>query len=99
MTVPKHEIRPTDANVEQWLDQLDPSTAEARDAAHFRAIMAANQALATAEHNLRQAVADARAAGDSWAIVGGALGVTKQAAQQRFGQGRAIAPVPDTRKH
>lgn len=34
---------------------------------------------------LRKAVADARAAGVEWAEIGQALGVTKQAAHQRFG--------------
>lgn len=98
MTLPQHETHPTDADVERWLDQLDPRTIEARDAAHFRAIIAASQALAAAEQDLRQAVASARAAGNSWAIVGAALGTTKQAAQQRFGQGRATTDVPVTRQ-
>ncbi len=35
--------------------------------------------------SLAPAVADARNAGCSWASIGEALGVTKQAAQQRFG--------------
>lgn len=33
----------------------------------------------------RQAVAGARGAGATWAVVGQALGMTRQAAQQRFG--------------
>jgi hypothetical protein len=82
--VHKHEVRPIDSDVEQWLDQLDPATVEARDATHFRRIIAANKAFLAAETELRNAVAAARAAGDSWAIVGAALGVTRQAAQQRF---------------
>jgi ketosteroid isomerase-like protein len=85
MTIPKHKTRPAHDDTEQWLDQLDPTTVEARDATHFRAIIAANEALADAERDLHQAVADARAAGDSWAVVGAALGISKQAAQQRFG--------------
>ena len=66
------------------LDDLDPAVSPARDASHFRAIIAANEAVASAESQLRSAVHAARAAGDSWAIVGAALGVSKQAAQQRF---------------
>lgn len=69
---------------EQWLDQLDPAHLDFRDAAHVRAIIAAAQALTAAEENLRQAVADARAAGDSWTLIGAALGTSKQAAHERF---------------
>lgn len=66
------------------LDGLDPAATSARDAAHFRAIIAANEALASAEERLREAVRAARDAGDSWTVIGAALGVSKQAAQQRF---------------
>lgn len=68
------------------LDGLAPSGHPPRDATHFRRVVAANEALARAEGELRSAVAAARAAGDSWMIVGTALGVSKQAAQQRFGR-------------
>jgi len=69
---------------ETGLDDLDPAATPARDASHFRAIIAANEAVASAEGQLRAAVHSARAAGDSWTIIGAALGVSKQAAQQRF---------------
>ena len=39
-----------------------------------------------AERELTLAVADARAAGVSWQGIGDALGITRQAAQQRFGK-------------
>lgn len=67
------------------LDALDPAVTPGRDAAHFRAIIAANASLQAADAGLRAAVREARAAGDSWTIIGAALGVSKQAAQQRFG--------------
>jgi hypothetical protein len=67
------------------LDQLDVSTHPARDAAHFRRILAARQNLALAEQELHDAVRAAREAGDSWTIIGAALDTTRQAAQQRFG--------------
>jgi hypothetical protein len=38
-----------------------------------------------AEHALEKRVADARRAGAAWSALGDALGITKQAAQQRFG--------------
>ena len=68
------------------LDELDPSTHPARDAASFRRIIAARKNVADAEHELREAVRAARAAGDSWTVIGAALDITRQAAQQRFGQ-------------
>ena len=67
------------------LDQLDVTTHPARDAAHFRRILAARKDLATAEQELRDAVHAARDAGDSWTVIGAALDTTRQAAQQRFG--------------
>lgn len=67
------------------LDHLDPSTHPARDAASFRRILAAKNGLAVAEQELRDAVRDARQAGDSWTVIGAALDITRQAAQQRFG--------------
>ena len=67
------------------LDHLDPSTHPARDAASFRRILAARRDLAAAEHELREAVRAAREAGDSWTVIGAALDITRQAAQQRFG--------------
>lgn len=70
---------------ETGLDQLDPAAHPARDAAHFRRIIAARQGLAAAEQELRHAVRAARAAGDSWTVIGAALDTTRQAAQQRFG--------------
>jgi len=72
------------AAAERWLDQLDPATVKARDATHVRAVIAAAEDLAAAEQKLRQTVAEARAAGDSWTVIGAALGTTRQAAQMRF---------------
>ena len=68
------------------LDQLDLSTHPLRDAVHFRRIIAARQALDEAQTELRDAVRAARDAGDSWTLIGAALDVSRQAAQQRFGK-------------
>jgi hypothetical protein len=68
------------------LDELDPSSCPARDAASFRRIIAAKRDLATAEKELREAVRAAREAGDSWTVIGAALEISRQAAQQRFGE-------------
>lgn len=64
------------------LDSVAPEAL--RDASHFRRIIEAKKAVEAADRELHAAVAAARAAGDSWTIVGGALGTTKQAAFQRF---------------
>lgn len=68
------------------LDILDPTTTPSRDARHFRRIIAARHGVDVAEQELREAVAAAREAGDSWAVIGAALDTTRQAAYQRFGQ-------------
>jgi hypothetical protein len=76
----------TISNEEKALDALTPETHPARDATHFRRIIAARKNLAAAEQELRDAVAAAREAGDSWTIIGAALDTTRQAAFQRFGR-------------
>lgn len=75
----------TRGSVEDWLDGLDPSTQPASDAADLRRIGAAAQRAEGAEQELADAVHAARAGGRSWAAIGMVLGVSKQAAQQRFG--------------
>lgn len=75
----------TDAVVEGALDALDPAIVTARDAVHFRRVIAANGGVARADRELHEAVRSAREAGDSWLSIGLALGVTQQAAQKRFG--------------
>lgn len=67
------------------LDQLDQVVNQARDAVHFRRILAARQGIVAAEQELRDAVKAARDAGDSWTVIASALDTTRQAAQQRFG--------------
>jgi hypothetical protein len=69
---------------ETGLDSVAPESL--RDASHFRRIIEAREGLEAAEQELRDAVAAARAAGDSWTIIGAAMGTTKQAAYQRFGK-------------
>lgn len=71
------------------LDALDASGHPARDASHFRTIIAAASGVSAAEETLRDAVRAARTAGESWTVIGAALGVSKQAAQQRFGRAAA----------
>ncbi|MFE9785141.1 hypothetical protein ACFYO7_07160 [Nocardia salmonicida] len=73
-------------NDDTGLDQLDPATTPATDATHFRRIIAARKRIAEAEAELRDAVRDAHAEGNSWTVIGTALDTTRQAAFQRFGK-------------
>jgi hypothetical protein len=71
-----------------WLDGLDPkaiSSPEA-DASDLRAIGDAMRAVATSDLALAERVADARARGRTWTQVAAVLGVSKQAARERFGE-------------
>lgn len=71
---------------EQWLDQLDPAdpSVKVRDGRWLRHVREAAEAAKTADEDLRTAVAQARHNGESWGTIGMVLGVSRQAAQQRF---------------
>ncbi|CAM3108469.1 hypothetical protein BST27_18590 [Mycobacterium intermedium] len=84
----------TEQTVEDWLDSIEPNPADARDATHIRRIIAANDALRAAQAELQAAVAAARAAGDTWDAIGAALGVSRQAAYQRFGRREPVTDGP-----
>ena len=56
-----------------------------RDWSALEGVEAAADRIRAAEEQLAAAVASARRLGHSWSELGAALGVTRQAAQQRFG--------------
>ncbi len=62
-------------------------------AAHLVMVAASRVAAEETSRLLRQSINGARAAGHSWEVVGRLLGISRQAAQQRFG---ATATVPTT---
>lgn len=68
------------------LHTVSPETHTARDATGFRRVVAAKEALELAEQALREAIDDARRDGDSWTVIGAALGTSRQNAFQRFGK-------------
>ena len=70
----------TDAD--EFIDSIDPRTM--RDAAHLRAVSAARREVGASQDRLVAAVRAARAAGDSWTMIGIALGTSKQAAHRKF---------------
>lgn len=66
------------------LDLLDPAANAARDAVHFRRILAARQRIAAAEQEMRDAVKAARDAGDSWTMIAAALDTTPSGGAAAF---------------
>lgn len=68
------------------LDAINPTTHPGRSAAAFTRLVAARQLVEQADSELRAAVDAARAEGDSWTVIGAALGVSRQSAHERFGR-------------
>jgi hypothetical protein len=84
MTTKQKARSEQDSDVETFIDGIDPATM--RDARHLRAVAAARKNAEQAEQALREAVGAARAAGDSWTMIGLMLGTSRQAAHREFGQ-------------
>lgn len=84
----REQLQKAVAETEEWLDQLDPGAivSPGSDAADLRAIGAALHAVATSDLGLADNVAKARANGRSWTQIAAVLGVSKQAARERFGE-------------
>jgi hypothetical protein len=78
------EIERASGRFEQLADKLDPADAEVDQTDDLRAIAAASEAVRADEALLREAVEVARAHDRSWNQIGVALGVSRQAARQRF---------------
>ncbi len=73
--------------------QLQPRLEHDKDA-YLDLVQLSAEVSTEADALLRAAVTAARSAGHSWAAVGAALGMSKQAAQQRFGGGGAEVVAP-----
>ncbi len=69
---------------ERLADVIDPETAEVDHTDDLRYISAASEAVRADEARLREAVEIARAHGRSWNQIAVVLGVSRQAARQRF---------------
>jgi hypothetical protein len=75
---------PTAKGIDAWLDGIVVDLPENPPTA--RRIVAAVDVVDSAHNELRAAVNAARDAGDSWATIGAALGVSRHAAEHLFGQ-------------
>jgi hypothetical protein len=78
------QIEQAAARFEQLADDLDPDTVHAEETDDLRQVAVASDAVRDDEAQLREAVQLARAHGRSWNQIAVALGVSRQAARQRF---------------
>jgi hypothetical protein len=79
------EIDAAARRFEAWADALDPT--ELEDIGDLRDIAIAASAVRADEARLREAVQVARGRGHSWNRIAVALGVSRQAARQRYAEG------------
>ncbi len=84
----REQLQQAVADTEVWLDSLDPEALAApdADAKDLRAIGDAMRAVAATDLGLADRVAEARANGRTWTQIAAVLGVSKQAARERFGE-------------
>lgn len=80
------EIEHAAARFEQLADDLDPVDVEAHSIEDLHQVAVASDAVRADEVRLREAVQSARARGRSWNQIAVALGVSRQAARQRFAE-------------
>jgi hypothetical protein len=78
------EIERAGQRFEQLADDLDPASAGVEQTDDLRQIADAADAVRADEARLRESVEAARAQGRSWNQIAIALGVSRQAARQRF---------------
>lgn len=83
------EIERAAKRFDQLADELDPATTNVDDTNDLRVIATASDAARANQARLQEAVAVARAHGRSWNHIAVALGVSRQAARQRFAQSKA----------
>lgn len=73
------------ASLEAWADSVDPAELRTADTDALRHIAALAQQRDDVDAELAQTVQAARAAHCSWSEIGAMLGVSKQAAQRKYG--------------
>jgi DNA invertase Pin-like site-specific DNA recombinase len=83
--------QPLPTTHDELMDALPDWSWMARDRRTTKRLIAARDALAAAEQELRDAVRAAFDGGSSWRTIGTILGISRQAAQRRFRR----PPEPD----
>jgi len=84
----REQLQKALADTEAWLDSLEPKALASPDSdgADLRAIGEALRAVAASDLTLAEQVAKARTNGRTWTQIAAFLGVSKQAARERFGE-------------
>jgi hypothetical protein len=93
----REQLQKALADIEAWLDSLDPKALASPDSdgSDLYAIGEALRAVAVNDLILADQVAKARANGRTWTQIAAVLGVTKQAARERFGEpARRLTAAP-----
>ena len=73
------------ASLEDWADNVDPDDLREAETSSLRAIAELVEHRNEVDGDLVAAVRDARETGRSWSEIATMLGVSKQAAQQKYG--------------
>ena len=79
------------ARLERWADEVEADELVEVDTAVLRHLGALADQRLTLESELREAVLAARRADRSWSEIGAMLGVSKQAAQRKYGRASSAA--------
>jgi len=84
----REQLQKALTDTEAWLDSLDSKALASPDSdgSDLYAIGEALRAVAVSDLILADQVAKARASGRTWTQIAAVLGVTKQAARERFGE-------------
>lgn len=79
------------AALERWADEVQPDALVEVDTAVLRHLGELAERRASLERELREAVLAARRSDRSWSEIGTMLGVSKQAAQRKYGPAASAA--------
>lgn len=85
MPRPIQEILDHADDLAKRFEDYEPQIEDERDPISLRQLRDAVLARSDAERSIRDAVAAARADGQSWAAIGSMLGTSGEAARQRYG--------------
>jgi len=82
----REELEKAATDAETWLESLDLAATPAEDPTDLRRIGLALRDLADDQREVDEAVAAARENGRSWGEIGLVLGISRQAARERYSQ-------------